>query len=229
MVQNKYYAGGLKPNVDKIVFRIIPDANAQVTALQNGEVDIINPQASADTITALKQTSAKVLTGAQASYDHLDLNFGSPVFSDAKVREAFLKTIPRQQILDSIVTPVDPKAKVLDSQIFLPNQSQYADTVKKNGSDKFGKVDIDGRQDAPRRCHPDRAHPLQHEQPEPCRRVPGHLGLGREGRLQGRGRRIARLEQAPPRWQLRRVALRLDQPGCRHVADPAAVHHQRWR
>jgi len=38
----------LKPSVDKIVFRIIPDANAQVTALQNGEVDIINPQASAD-------------------------------------------------------------------------------------------------------------------------------------------------------------------------------------
>ncbi|GAB3579822.1 ABC transporter family substrate-binding protein [Leifsonia lichenia] len=144
MVKNKYYAGGLKPNVDKIVFRIIPDANAQVTALQNGEVDIINPQASADTITALKNTSAKVLTGAQASYDHLDLNFGSQTFADPKVREAFLKTIPRQQILDSIVTPVDPKAKVLDSQIFLPNQEQYADTVKMNGSDKFGKVDIDG-------------------------------------------------------------------------------------
>lgn len=144
MVKNKYYAGGLKPNVDKIVFRIIPDANAQVTALQNGEVDIINPQASADTITALKNTSAKVLAGAQASYDHLDLNFGSPTFADPKVREAFLKTIPRQQILDSIVTPVDPKAKVLNSQIFLPNQEQYADTVKMNGSEKFDKVDIDG-------------------------------------------------------------------------------------
>ncbi|MGO4533959.1 ABC transporter family substrate-binding protein [Leifsonia sp. 2MCAF36] len=144
MTQNKYYAGGLKPSVDKIVFRIIPDANAQVTALQNGEVDIINPQASADTISALKQTSAKILTGAQASYDHLDLNFGSPVFADPKVREAFLKTIPRQQILDSIVTPVDPKAKVLDSQIFLPNQEQYAGSVKQNGSDKFAKVDIDG-------------------------------------------------------------------------------------
>jgi len=144
MVQNKYYAGGLKPNVDKIVFRIIPDANAQVTALQNGEVDIINPQASADTITALKQTSAKILTGAQASYDHLDLNFGSPVFADAKVREAFLKTVPRDQILNSIVTPVDPKAKVLDSQIFLPNQDQYAGSVKQNGSSKYDKVDIAG-------------------------------------------------------------------------------------
>lgn len=145
MVQNKYYDGGLKPSVDKIVFRIIPDANAQVTALQNGEVDIINPQASADTLTALKQTSAKVLTGDQASYDHLDLNFKSPVFKDQKVREAFLKTIPRQQILDSIVTPVNPKAKVLDSQIWLPNQQpMYGDSVKNNGSSAYDKVDIAG-------------------------------------------------------------------------------------
>jgi len=144
MTKNKYYWGGNKPNVDKIVFRIIPDANAQVTALQNGEVDIINPQASADTLTALKQTSAKVLTGDQASYDHLDLNFGSPTFSDPKIREAFLKTIPRQQILDSIVTPVNPKAKVLDSQIWLPNQDEYANAIKNNGSDAYAKVDIDG-------------------------------------------------------------------------------------
>lgn len=144
MVRNKNYVGGLKPNVDKVVFRIIGDANAQVTALQNGEVDVISPQASADTLTALKNTSATVLTGDQVSYDHLDLNFGSPVFQDQKVREAFLKTIPRQQILDSIVTPVNPKAKVLNSQIFLPNQDEYAGSVKQNGSSDYDKVDIEG-------------------------------------------------------------------------------------
>ena len=153
MSQNKYYAGGIKPNVDKIVFRIIPDANAQVTALQNGEVDIINPQASADTLTALKQTSAKVLTGDQASYDHLDLNFGSQVFADPKVREAFLKTIPRQQILDSIVTPVNPKAKVLNSQIWLPNQ----DGLRGIGqAERFGQVRQGRHRRAPRRSSPAR-------------------------------------------------------------------------
>jgi peptide/nickel transport system substrate-binding protein len=144
MTRNKYYVGGLAPKVDKIVFRIIGDASAQVTALQNGEVDIINPQASADTITALKQAGANVLAGDQVSYDHLDLNFGSPVFKDKNVREAFLKTIPRQQILDSIVTPVNPKAKVLDSQIFLPANKPYDETVKKNGSEAYKDVDIDG-------------------------------------------------------------------------------------
>jgi peptide/nickel transport system substrate-binding protein len=144
LVKNKYYTGDHASQVDQIVLRNIPDANAQVTALTNGEADVINPQASADTLTALKATSAKVIVGAQASYDHLDLTFNAPVFQDLKVRQAFLKTIPRQQILDSIVTPVDPKAKVLDSQQFLPQVSAYAESVKGNGSSAYSKVDIEG-------------------------------------------------------------------------------------
>ena len=144
LVKNKFYTGAHESKVDKIVLRNIPDANAQISALSNGEVDVINPQASADTLKALKATSAKVLVGAQASYDHLDLTFNSPVFTDLKVRQAFLKTIPRQQILDAIVTPVDPKAKILDSQQFLPAVAAYAASVKGNGSSDYAKVDIDG-------------------------------------------------------------------------------------
>ncbi|GAA3872656.1 ABC transporter family substrate-binding protein [Leifsonia kafniensis] len=145
MTRNEHYAAGLTPKVDKIVMRIIGDANAQVTALQNGEVDIINPQASADTLAALKNANATILSGDQVSYDHLDLTFSTDgVFADKSVREAFLKTIPRQQILDAIVTPVNPDAKVLDSQLFLPNQAEYADTVKNNGSSAYGDVDIEG-------------------------------------------------------------------------------------
>ncbi|KGJ81100.1 ABC transporter substrate-binding protein [Cryobacterium roopkundense] len=144
MERNSYYVGGMTPKVDKIIFRIIPDANAQVTALQNGEVDIINPQASADTLTALENSGADVLTGDQLSYDHLDLNFGSAVFADLSVRQAFLKTIPRQQILDSIVTPVNPDAEVLNSQIWVPANDPYADSVANNGSSAYADVDIDG-------------------------------------------------------------------------------------
>ena len=144
MERNKYYVGGMIPNIDKMILRVIPDANAQVTALQNGEVDIINPQASADTLTALENTGADVLTGDQVSYDHLDLRFDQPVFADLKVRQAFLKTVPRQQILDSIVTPVNPDAKVLNSQIWVPANAPYDDSVANNGSSDYADVDIDG-------------------------------------------------------------------------------------
>jgi peptide/nickel transport system substrate-binding protein len=143
-VPNKYYTGSHKVKFGKLIMRFIGDANAQVTALQNGEVDAIQPQASADTVKALKAvTGAKVLQGDQAAYDHLDLNFKSSVFSDATVRQAFLLTIPREDILKAIITPINPKAKVLDSQIFLPGQEGYTDTVKANGSSAFDKVDID--------------------------------------------------------------------------------------
>ena len=146
LVKNPEYKGDLKPKVDKIVVRFIGDAQAQVTALKNGEVDIINPQASADTIKSLQALkNVTTLTGDQFSYDHLDLTFNTGVFKDnPKFREAFLKVVPRQQILDAIVTPQNPEATLDNSQIFFPGTDGYNTAVKENGSDAFNKVDIEG-------------------------------------------------------------------------------------
>jgi peptide/nickel transport system substrate-binding protein len=146
LVRNTEYQGDLKPSYDKLVVRFIGDAQAQVTALKNGEVDIINPQASADTINSLEALDGvTTLTGDQFSYDHLDLTFNTGVFKDNPAfREAFLKTVPRQQILDAIVTPQNPEATLYNSQIFFPGTDGYAETVKSNGSDEFSEVDIDG-------------------------------------------------------------------------------------
>ncbi len=143
--RNPQYTGGLVPSYDSLVIRFIGDANAQVTALQNGEVDIIKPQASADTISSLQAIAdVTVLQGDEFNYDHIDLTF-SGVFADKNVREAFLKTIPRQQILDAIVTPVNPEAAVLNSQIFVPTVGEAYDTsVANNGSEAYADVDIEG-------------------------------------------------------------------------------------
>ncbi len=149
LVPNPKYAGDLKPKLDTIVEKTIPDATAAVQALQNGDVDVISPQASADTLAALKAVStATLLQGDQLAYDHIDLTFnnkgpfdpatyGGDAAKALKVRQAFLKAIPRQAILDAIVTPLKPDAKVLNSQIFVPAQSQYADTIAKNGSSDY--------------------------------------------------------------------------------------------
>ena len=159
LVPNSKYTGDLKPHVDQIVMRTISDPTAAVQALKNGEVDVVAPQSSADTLTALKAlTGVKVITGDQLAFDHIDLTFnnkgpfdpaayGGDATKALEVREAFLKTVPRQQILDAIVTPQNPNAKVLNSQIFVPAQAAYAPTVAKNGSDKYGAVDIPGAKD----------------------------------------------------------------------------------
>lgn len=141
---NPEYKGDLNPQFDTLVIRFIGDPQAQVTALQNGEVDLIVPQASGDTLAALEAIDGvTVLEGSQLSYDHLDLTFAGP-FADQNVREAFLKTIPRQQLVDTLIKPVVADAEVLNSQMFIPAQAAYEEAVASNGSDAYAEVDIEG-------------------------------------------------------------------------------------
>ena len=146
LTRNKDYNWGPMPSLDEITVRYISDSSAQIQALKNGEADIIAPQASADTVSQLQALSSQGVTmdkGAQLSYDHIDLNYSGP-FKDKNVREAFMKIIPRTDIVNKIIKPLDPNAKPLDSQIFVPAQAGYADSVKNNGSSNFQSVDIDG-------------------------------------------------------------------------------------
>ncbi|HSO15013.1 MAG TPA: ABC transporter family substrate-binding protein [Arthrobacter sp.] len=146
MIKNKDYNWGPEAKLDEITVRYIGSAPAQVQALKNGEADIIAPQASADTVEQLKALESQGVTvevGNQLSYDHIDLNY-SGVFAEKSVREAFMKSVPRKDIVDKIVKKLDPKAAPLDSQLFVPDQALYADSVKENGSSAYQDVDIEG-------------------------------------------------------------------------------------
>ncbi|WDF32507.1 ABC transporter family substrate-binding protein [Arthrobacter agilis] len=144
LTRNADYSWGPEANVDEITVRYIGEAPAQVQALQNGEVDIIAPQASADTVEQLEALEGvTVEQGNQLSYDHIDLNY-SGVFEDENVREAFMKTIPREQIVETIVRKINPDAEPLDSQLFLADQAPYEESAANNGSDAFAEVDIEG-------------------------------------------------------------------------------------
>ena len=66
------------------------------------------------------------------------------VFEDKDVREAFLLTVPRQQILDSLIKPMDPEAEVLNSQLYVVSDTEnYDDAVSKNNSDMYPSDDMD--------------------------------------------------------------------------------------
>jgi peptide/nickel transport system substrate-binding protein len=142
--RNPEWRGEQAPSFDELIIRFIGDPNAQITALQNGEVDVIEPQPSADTVTAIEAFGGTLIQGPQLSYDHLDLTLDAGPFTDPVVREAFLKTIPRQAILDAIVKPIQPDAEVLNSQQFVANQPQYEDAVAANGYADFAEPDIEG-------------------------------------------------------------------------------------
>jgi peptide/nickel transport system substrate-binding protein len=146
MVKNKDYNWGPEAQLDEITVRYIGEAPAQVQALKNGEADIIAPQASADTVEQLKALESQGVTvdvGNQLAYDHIDLNYSGP-FADKNVREAFMKAVPRTDIVDKIVKKLDPKAAPLDSQLFVPDQAPYSESAKNNGSSAYQGVDIEG-------------------------------------------------------------------------------------
>ena len=156
LTARKNYTAGPKPKIAKITVRFIPDQTAQVQALQNGEISIMYGQATADTVKALKQVkNVTSTTTPEASYEHIDLTFnnkgpfdpasyGGDATKALEVRQAFMKVIPRQQMLDRLIKPLSSSAKLDDSQLFLPGAPGYDQAVKANGYSAYQTVDVAG-------------------------------------------------------------------------------------
>ncbi|MGN6240522.1 MAG: ABC transporter substrate-binding protein, partial [Cellulosimicrobium cellulans] len=146
---NPDFAGQNKASIDTVTVRYIDDPMAQVQALQNGEVDLIGPQASADVRTALEALDGiETRSGIEGTYEHVDLVFQNggpfdPNFygGDAEkaklVRQAFLLTIPRQTIVDNLIKPLNPDAEVRNSNILIPGSPNYDQMVAENGSAEY--------------------------------------------------------------------------------------------
>ncbi|WP_241983411.1 ABC transporter family substrate-binding protein [Cryobacterium tagatosivorans] len=146
---NPDYTGAHKPTIEEVTIRFIGDPLAAVQALQNGDVDVISPQATADITTALDGVkNVTVIKGAEGTYEHIDLQMDKSkngTFNDPKVREAFMKVLPRQEIIDKLIKPiVGEDATLRDSQIFVPGAEGYDDSVKANGSADYAEVDVEG-------------------------------------------------------------------------------------
>jgi len=149
LARNDKYKGSHNTGPDTVTFRYIDDPMGQVQALQNGEVDLIGPQASADVLTALNALKGVTVENSiEGSYEHIDLQFanggpfdpatyGGDAAKALAVRQAFLTALPRQAIIDNLIKPLNPKAEVRNSFIDLPGSPNYDNMVKNNGSDAY--------------------------------------------------------------------------------------------
>jgi len=147
LTANPEYTGDHQPQVEEITVRFITDPLAAVQALQNGEVQVISPQATVDVAEALAALDVTVVGGYEGTYEHIDLQFDqskSGHFNNPLIREAFMKVIPRQEIVDKLIKPLQEDAEVRNSQVFLPGAEGYDDSVAENGSDAYADVDIEG-------------------------------------------------------------------------------------
>ena len=147
LTANENYVGKHKPKFATVRVTFIADPHAAIQALHTGEVQVISPAATADVASTLAGLDLTVLNGVGSTYEHIDLQFDrskSGYFSNPLIREAFLKVIPRQEIVDRLIVPIQPDATTLDSQVFLPSANGYADSVAGNGSADYAGVDIAG-------------------------------------------------------------------------------------
>ncbi|TFD90365.1 ABC transporter family substrate-binding protein [Cryobacterium serini] len=149
MTANPEYTGQNTPTIEEVTVRFITDPLAAVQALENGDVDVISPQSTSDLVTALDAIeNVTVLKGEEGTYEHLDLQFDqgkSGVFNDPLLREAFMKIVPRQEILDKLIKPiVGDEAILRGSQLFVPGSEGYDDSLDGNGSADYAEVDVEG-------------------------------------------------------------------------------------
>ena len=156
--RNPQYKWGPMPSVDKITYSIIGDPTAAVQALTNEEIDIISPQATADiyeAVSGLADRGVDVKTGDGGTYEHVDLVFankgpfdpatyGGDKEKALKVRQAFMKTIPRQDIVDRLIKPVNPDAVLRESYTTVPGSPRYNTIVAANGMSAYDKADVAG-------------------------------------------------------------------------------------
>ena len=145
LTKNPNYKGSHVPTIDTITVQIIPDAQASVQALQNGEVLATQPQATADILKQMQALSnATVLNDIGGTYEHVDFaqnnkgpfdpaSYGGDAEKANKVRQAFMYTIPRQQIIDNIIKPLNPDAQIRDSYNVVPGAPWYDNMVANNG------------------------------------------------------------------------------------------------
>ncbi|MEO8263649.1 MAG: ABC transporter substrate-binding protein [Pseudolysinimonas sp.] len=148
---NPEYHGDREPNYETIQLTVSPDPLETVTLLQRHEVDIVTPQPSEDVISALVGVrDVTVTAGSEGTFEHLDLQQSqsrSGVFDDPRVREAFLHVVPRQQIVDDLIAPLQEDAGLLDSFLVRPGADGYADAIAGNGSSEYARTDVSAAKD----------------------------------------------------------------------------------
>ena len=111
---------GEAPDVDSFSIKYIPDNDAKILAMQNGEVDFLSgiKNISAESFEQMEQTE-----GFQAQADEKSLqtyyvgyNLSDPIFGDQTVREAISSAVDKDAIVQSIYGGLYDKADTFFSR-----------------------------------------------------------------------------------------------------------------
>ena len=153
---NPLYNSGPKVSGDikNIIQKFVADGNPVVQALGNGEVSLYSGQQTADGVAALKKLAGvTTIGGLGGAYEHVDLRSGA--YSGAggspytglfagngqkatDLRRAFLLCVPRQEIVEKLITPINSEIPPLRS-VTVPSHedAKYSKVIAANGSSYY--------------------------------------------------------------------------------------------
>lgn len=108
LVPNPSY-WGKKPNLDKVVFKFIPDTASEFQAFKGGQVDAIAPQPQPDAIDQIKAGLPGKKSKFQTDTVNLEaiwFNNAKAPFDDVKVRQAVSYAIDRDAVVKRLFGPL---------------------------------------------------------------------------------------------------------------------------
>ena len=145
LVRNDKYWGE-KPKIDQLVFRVIPEASAQLIALGTGEVSgIVAPDGNIlPRLRSDKAVTVYEVPGIRMLF--AGFNTKRPVFEDVRVRRAFNHAINRKAIAEQVL-----RGTAVPANGYLPEKVfGYADVGNYGFDPERRKTPADrGRLDAP--------------------------------------------------------------------------------
>jgi peptide/nickel transport system substrate-binding protein len=129
LVRNPSY-WGTPGKLDKIVFSFFSDDSQLVPALQNKEVNVINPStvnlSIVQTANQVPNTTKAIVPGLE--FEHFDFNQADPYLAKLQVREAIAHGVNRQTIIQRTVGEISKGITPLGSRMYVNTQSEYKAT-----------------------------------------------------------------------------------------------------
>lgn len=139
---------GTPAGVSTLTFQFVDNAQ-HVQALQNGDLHAIVPTETVDTRSELESLvdagDHALHIGDKATWEHLDYQYaeGSVFGDEPELAEAFALCVPRQQIVENLIHPVNPDAEVLNARESLTFSPNYDDIVSESYDGRYDEPDIE--------------------------------------------------------------------------------------
>ncbi|BBB93387.1 MAG TPA: peptide ABC transporter substrate-binding protein [Methylomusa anaerophila] len=128
-----YFRG--KPNLDGIIFKVIPDSTMAISQLKANEVDIVSNVNFAQYEQVKAIPGVRTVTTPTMVWEHFDFNLDNALFQDIQVRKAVALAIDRQAIVTNVFKGMAVPAVGDQSPLsWAYNPTQYSAARSINGA-----------------------------------------------------------------------------------------------